>query len=55
MKIEYSYIMEDFCGEECIITVYADGSASAETHWTRKTFCIEDHAYNWAYRRGYRE
>lgn len=55
MAIDYSYTMEDFYGDECKITVYADGTATAETFWTRKAFCIEDRAYDWAYRRGFRE
>lgn len=55
MAIEYSYEMEDFYGDVCKITVYADGSATAETEWKSKRFCVEDHAYNWAYRCGFRE
>ena len=55
MAIDYSYEMEDFYGDICKITVYADGSAIAETFWAKKSFGIEDHAYNWAYKRGFRE
>ena len=55
MAIDYSYTMEDFCGEECKITVYENGTATAETFWTTKNFPIEDRAYDWAYRRGFRE
>ena len=60
MDMSYSYDMENGFGDYVTIIVRNDGSAECVvTDWNNVTDAIqfdsEDDAYDWAYRRGYRE
>lgn len=61
MKPIYSYEMEDINGETVEIFVYEDDTAAVRFYnydlgtESVKAFQNESSAYNWAYKRGYRE
>lgn len=61
IEVNYYYDMFDFYGNEVTISVFNDDSVTVEYYdfdlyrMNSKEFDNETAAYNWAYKRGYRE